>query len=271
MLVIKASSTEAVIDAGIGGSLMAFSNDGADVLRSGTGTTVPLRTAAFPMVPWVNRISRGKFATSDQIHSIPSNTDGPHPLHGHGWLSEWKVESETDDSVTLRFDFAEGHWPWPYRSFLRYVVEPRRLIVDLEVTNQGDSAMPTSVGFHPYFDRPARLSATVDGRWLTDETLIPTKWEEAESFRLTDADGLDCDNTYTGWDGRAFIDVAAGRLEMTSDVRRLHVFAPKWGSFFAVEPVSASPDAVNHPNRGSVLLDPGETLHHWMRLSLDGS
>lgn len=271
MVTISADSTEAVIDAGLGGSLLAFSVDGSDLVRRSLGATDPKSTACFPMVPWVNRINRGKFATSEAIHSVPPNTEEPHPLHGHGWLTPWKTDSETDSSVTLRFDHEDHVWPWPYTSFLRYIVEPGRLIVDLEVTNRGDTPMPASIGFHPYFDRPARISATVDGRWMTDETLIPSGWEDTESFRLTPVDGLDCDNTYTGWDGRAYVDSDHGRIEVSSDTKRLHLYAPRWGSFFALEPVSASPDAFNHPDRGATLLNPGETLHHWMRLNFDST
>ncbi|HEY5651428.1 MAG TPA: hypothetical protein VIW46_08285 [Acidimicrobiia bacterium] len=266
MLEIRNDAARAVVDASLGGSLLVFSVDGVDITRRGLGASDPRDASLFPMVPWVNRIDRGKFATSDQVHSIRPNADEPHPLHGHGWQTEWSVEGLDDDQVTLRYEHAGDSWPWPYTSFLRYLLEPDRLVVDLEVRNRADLPMPASLGFHPYFERPARISATVDGRWLVGPGLIPTVWEEAEGFRLTDVDGLESDHTYTGWDGRAFIELASARVELVADVKRLHLYAPKWAHEFALEPVSASPDAVNHPDRGSVMLAPGASLSHWMRL-----
>jgi aldose 1-epimerase len=269
MLEIRSDSATAVVDPSLGASLLAFKVGDTDITRRGLGATNPLETSLFPIVPWVNRIARGKFATSDQVHSIRPNTDEPHPLHGHGWQSRWTVDAESEDQVTLRYDHAGDSWPWAYTSFLRYLVEPDRLVVDLEVKNRSSEPMPAALGFHPYFERPARISATVDGRWLVDATLIPTGWEETEGFRLTDVDGLESDNTYTGWDGRAFVELGSTRVELVADVKRLHLFAPRWAHFFALEPVSASPDAVNHPDRGSVMLEPEGTLHHWMRLVVD--
>ncbi len=267
MLEIESGTANAIVKPSLGGSLLSFTIDGIDVTRRAQSTTDPRDTSSFPMVPWVNRIDRGKFATSDQVHSIQSNTDEPHPLHGHGWQREWSVDDHEADRVTLRYDHAGDSWPWPYTAFLRYLLEPDRLIVDMEVVNRSESTtMPAALGFHPYFERPAKISATVDGRWEVDGDLIPAVWSETEAFRLTDVEGIEADNTYTGWDGRAFIETQAMRVELVADVKRLHLYAPRWAHFFALEPVSASPDAVNHPGRGSVPLDPGESLHHWMRL-----
>jgi aldose 1-epimerase len=266
MLEIGNEGATAVVEPSLGGSLLAFSVDGVDITRRALGATDPRDTSLFPLVPWVNRIDRGKFATSDQVHSIRPNTDEPHPLHGHGWQTEWTVEDSNDDQVTLRYEHAGDSWPWPYTSFMRYLLEPDRLVVDLEVKNRADLPMPASLGFHPYFERPARISATVDGRWLVGPTLIPSVWEETDGFRLTDVDGLESDNTFTGWDGRAFLELGPTRVELVADVKHLHLYSPRWAHFFALEPVSASPDAVNHPDRGAVMLAPGEALHHWMRL-----
>jgi aldose 1-epimerase len=270
MVEIESGTARAVVEPELGGSLLAFTVGGIDITRRSQGASDPRDTSSFPVVPWVNRIDRGKFATSDQVHSIRPNIDEPHPLHGHGWTSEWSVDDHESDRVTLRLDHAGDSWPWPYTAFMRYLVEPDRLVVDLEVKNRSEvSAMPAALGFHPYFDRPARISATVDGRWEVGDDLIPTAWTQTGGFRLSDVDGIEADNTYTGWDGRAFIETQTARIEMVADVKRLHLYAPRWAHHFALEPVSASPDALNHPDRGSVLLDPGEPLHHWMRLVVD--
>lgn len=271
MVEIRSGTATAIVEPALGGALLAFTIDDVDITRRGLAATEPWESSLFPMVPWVNRIDRGKFATSHHVHSIRPNTDEPHPLHGHGWMSEWSVDGHEENSVTLRLDHAGDSWPWPYTAFMRYLLEQDRLVVDLEVRNRSDEPMPASLGFNPSFERPARISATVDGRWKIDETSIPTSWEATDSFRLTDVDGLESDHTYTGWDGRAFIDLDFARIELVADTKRLHLSAPRWMHHFSLAPVSASPDAFNHPDRGAVMLEPGETLHHWMRLVVDQS
>ena len=95
MLEIESGAARAVVEPALGGSLLAFTIGDVDITRRAHGASDPRDTSSFPMVPWVNRIDRGKFATSDQIHSIRPNTDERHPLHGHG--QRWRQHREDHD------------------------------------------------------------------------------------------------------------------------------------------------------------------------------
>jgi aldose 1-epimerase len=104
--------------------------------------------------------------------------------------------------------------------------------------------------------------------WHAGADLIPDRWDDVEPFRAADVDGLALDNTFTGWDRRVVVDGRAGRILIASDLDFLHVYAPKGRSYFCAEPVSAAPDAFNHPDRGMKLLAPGEELRAEMRVAL---
>src|SRR5690606_6293425 len=132
--------------------------------------------------------------------------DAAHGTHGRGWLRRWDVADETERSLTLEFLHPSGAWPWRYRVTETMTIEEGRLSVELAVTNLSDRVMPASFGFHPYFERPRRLAAAIDGVW-TGEGSIPHHWEERREVRSLDVDALETDATYTGWDGRALLTI----------------------------------------------------------------
>lgn len=269
MITITAGTTTLTVVPEIGGAIHAFQVDGVDVLRRGRPDLEnPLEMSAFVLVPWVNRIANGTFVHDDEVVSVGGTPllDEPHAIHGHGWVRRWDVVEQHESSLALQFVHPAGAWPWRYQAVQRLTVEEGRLSVELTVSNLSDDAMPCSLGFHPFFERPGRLTATVDGVWTGDHVL-PDHWEERPAFRSTDIDGLEVDSTYTGWDGRALLTLDAGRFEVASDLPMLHVFSPRGRSFFCIEPTTAAPDALNHPERGGSQLEPAAQAHAWMRIT----
>ncbi len=258
MFSLEADETDLVISPEIGGSILAFRVRGQDVLRpTPPGAFHPLQTSSFPLVPWVNRIADGRFDFAGSTISLPAPVEGErHALHGHGWLAAWTPVEVEPASAVLSYRHRPSRWPWDYEATQTFSLEPGRLTITLTVVNLSDSGMPASLGFHPYFESPARVSANVDGLWRGEGGLIPDRWDEAEPFRARDVDMLSLDNSFTGWDRRAVIDGKAGRIAIASDVDYLHVFAPRGRNFFCLEPVSAAPDAFNHPERGMRVIEP---------------
>lgn len=86
----------------------------------------------------------------------------PHamPLHGFGFSSNWKVESQSPSEATLCLtDSIETQklFPWRFTAHLKYSVqtagiEARLTIRCDEILSGADGAlMPVAPGFHPYF------------------------------------------------------------------------------------------------------------------------
>jgi len=63
--------------------------------------------AAFPLVPYSNRIREGRFAFRGRTVALPLNRPPErHAIHGHGWQARWQVieagPSEPGSSIGTR-------------------------------------------------------------------------------------------------------------------------------------------------------------------------
>ena len=266
----------------LGGAIAALTCDGVPLLRpTPDGADDALQTACFPLVPFANRIAQGRVVFGGRQATLPPNLAGhAHALHGDGWRGAWSVERATADHAVLAFAPAVGAWPWPYVARQSFRLDPHGLTIRLEMINTDSEPAPAGLGFHPYFPNSgrARLTAQVDGIWLTDDEHLPTRhvanWFLADWRRGTEVAGERLiDHCHTGWTGEALIDLGEVRLRLKAspELGLLHVYAPPGEDFFCVEPVSHRPDALNAADpvgAGLRLLAPGETLSAEMRIEL---
>jgi len=138
---------------------------------------------------------------------------GTYPMHQHGFARDlpWSLQSLDDGSgVELSLGHSDAtlcHFPYPFRLSIQYRLEPSSLSITAEVQQlpAGSTAMPFSLGLHPYFAISALEAASVQGlpsqcfNHLTMEpeqsaqqlSLIPTGVDllagPASSVRLLDA------------------------------------------------------------------------------------
>ena len=237
----------------------------AGALRTGN----PYRAAAFPLVPYSNRIRAGRFSFRGRSVVEPLNRPPErHAIHGHGWQARWQPTDVRAAEARLEYRHPAGAWPWAYQATQHFTLRPSSLTVELSLSNQSAAPMPAGVGWHPYFPRTSRATITADVRamWLTDEEMLPTELvasPPAAPFKR----GLD--NCFVGWSRRAAIDwpELGARLVMRAEppLDYLVVFTPARRPFFCVEPVSHMTDAFNlaeagRPDSGILVLEPGETL-----------
>ena len=229
-------------------------------LRPASEVAVPQRdgylAAAFPLVPFSNRIRGGRFRFDGRDVALPLNRPPErHAIHGQGWQAAWTPREVSTTTALLEFRHVPGAWPWAYRATQRFVLSSTDLTVELALENESDAPMPAGLGWHPYFLRTPRttLTAPVAGIWLTDAEMMPTELAQppviAELSRGVMIDSVPLDNCLTGWSRRAAIDWPEldARLVMTAEppLDFLTVFTPPDLPFFCVEPVSHATDAVN--------------------------
>lgn len=269
----------------IGGAVTRFTANGKDVLRPAPkGAFAAHDASSFALVPYANRIENGVLHFRGREYRLRRNFgDHPHSLHGDGWQSAWRVASLSRDQATLVHDHAADDWPWTYSAEQVIALADGGSNLRLTIRNRDVSAMPTSLGFHPYFPRSAStwLTASVAGMWKSDATMIPTE-HVAGSPPLDLARGalVDrapfVDNCFTGWKSPARIDQPDGgftiSLEASPECGFFHVYIPVGQSYFAAEPVSAMPNSFNRPEPATVTgmrtLEPGESLSIAMRLAV---
>jgi aldose 1-epimerase len=228
----------------------------------------PDRAAAFPLVPYSNRIRAGRFSFRGRAVVEPLNRPpGRHAIHGPGWQARWHPTDVRTAEARLEYRHPAGAWPWAYHAIQRFTLAPARLTVELSLTNQSAAPMPAGIGWHPYFPRTRRatISADVRAMWLTDEEQLPTELVAPPARPF----GRGRDNCFVGWSRRAAIDwpELGARLVMRAEppLDYLVVFTPARRGFFCVEPVSHVTDAFNlaeagRDDSGTLVLEPGETL-----------
>ena len=236
----------------------------AGALRAGH----PELAAAFPLVPYSNRIRAGRFSFRGRSVVEPLNRPPErHAIHGHGWQARWQPTEVTAATARLEYRHPAGAWPWAYHATQRFILTPSELTVELSLSNQSAAPMPAGLGWHPYFPRTPRVTITADVRamWLTDEEKMPTERVAPPAAPF----GRGRDNCFVGWSRRVTIDwpELGARLVMraTPPLDYLVVFTPARRPFFCVEPVSHVTDAFNlaeagRSDSGTLVLEPGETL-----------
>lgn len=281
MIVLENGAARLELAPEVGGAVARFTVDGRDLMRpTPPGATDALTLASFPLVPFCNRIPHGRFVFEGREVILPPNLSGhPHALHGQGWRGVWTVETAQGGEAVLSYDHPPSDWPWAYRAEQRFEVSSDGLLITLSVTNTGDAPMPAGLGFHPYFQRRRGevLTASVDGGWKVDDSVLPTNhhagvwgpdWAAGAGFE--DHEGL-IDHCYTGWNQKAVLS-APGQpvttITASPDCRWLHVYAPPGHDFYCVEPCASRPNPFGPGETGMVTLAPGESRSAWMRIAV---
>ncbi len=241
----------------------------------------PTQTAAFPLIPFANRVRGGEFTQDGRRIGFQPNTPGGAPyLHGDAWLGEWQVEESTSRSARLSFSrSADEVSAYTYAAEQTLTLDNGTLHVDFSVSNRGPFALPFGIGHHPYFPwRPgtAVRIGRMEGFWSEGFDYLPDRpMRTPVDLRFNDFAPLPhrrINNVYDGWDGRAWIQWPLNRVALsiraTPEFRWLMLFIntperdPDYRfDSFCLEPMTHIPGGHDGPgDTGFVQLPPGETL-----------
>ncbi len=268
---LAVGDTELDLAPAIGGGIAAFRWRGRDVMRAATPEVLaagdPLGLAAFPLVPFSNRIAHGRFVWEGRTVQLPLNFgDHPHAIHGFGWQAPWRVETADGASARLAYDYPGGAWPWPFAARQVFAMHGDGFTLQLSVTNLGDTPMPSGLGLHPYWPNPAEttLHASAAGWFVTDAFIMPLRRVDVASddWSAWLHRAQTTDHVFHGCEGRLMLGWPDHRVEMSAGPGAdwMVVYAPADNSICAVEPVTHPTDALNDPAHPGVrILAPGET------------
>jgi aldose 1-epimerase len=215
-----------VTEAGAGLRELTF--DGQPlVLSFGPDEPIPVALGQL-LVPWPNRVDRGRYAYDGRIHQLDlSEPKNDCAIHGLARAASWRIVEHGPDRVRLAHRLM-GQPGYPYRLDLEaeYVLDAGQgLSVTMSARNAGTRTAPYGHGAHPYLtvDEPVDdcvVTITAD-RWLpVDERLIPrgpaqdvtgTPYDLREGRKLGDQV---IDHAFTGLrrdaGGRAWIRLSGG-------------------------------------------------------------
>ncbi len=277
MMKLACGATQLWLAPQVGGSIAAFRWQGRDVMRAAhPDATDPLDMAAFPLVPWSNRIRDGRFTAGDRTVQLPPNyQEGPHSIHGHGWHAAWTVTASDEAHATLTYTHRADAWPWDYHAEQHFALTDAGFDYVLTVRNDSAEPMPAGLGLHPYFPNPAetRLHAQLEGWWEADAEVMPVRYiaQSGDDWTARLHAPTETDTVFVGLAGPITLDWATHRLTIRAspNVGWVVVYAPVGNSFAAVEAVTQPTDALNAPGRpGIIMLPQGATaeLRHSYRV-----
>jgi aldose 1-epimerase len=291
LITLRAGDASLVLAPEAGGSVVRYWIErGASAVDLLSEWAAPRRdrvfeSAAFPLVPYSNRIRAGRFSFRGLDVLLPLNRPPErHSIHGLGWQTAWQPHAVREHEAVLEFRHTTDAWPWAFRATQQLTLAPASLSIELTLRNESETPMPAGLGWHPYFPRTRRttLTADIQAIWLTDGEVMPTTLEpprsDADLARGITVEAVGLDNCYVGWRRRAAIEwpELATRLVMTAEAPLdfLVVYTPPGRPFFCVEPVSHVTDAFNlaaagREDTGARALEPGETLRAAVVLTLE--
>jgi aldose 1-epimerase len=257
------------------------------ILRAPEGafatTAAPNQFGCWAMLPFANRAFDNVVDDGERRFTVPDNNeDGRGNIHGFGWQAAWDVLEYDRSHTVIEHRRSSGSDPYRYRARQEVRVDFTGMTVALAILNEADSALPFGLGLHPWFNCAAdtRLAMKAEGALDFGEGFRATGSRELEdggpyAGAPVFATGDETAWSLLGWDGTARIETPSTGLAITlgasQSLRSPVVWAPADADFLCVEPQSHAigSTSVKAARAASPLrlLQPGETLSGWMRIS----
>jgi aldose 1-epimerase len=250
--------------------------------------------SSFTLAPFSNRIRDAKFVFENLEYQLKATAKDGSTQHGDVRNRPWRV-TRGANSLECAFDsrdFADFNFPFPIRMKVIYALKDSIFETHLELENVGNSRMPAGFGLHPYFVRKfigsnnVQLQFGAAGIYETDSSFIPTMGMKPippnyDFSRSRFVGDTPINHVFGGWNGTALLEydmvesnTKTLKLEASEVFSHLCVYASPDGTL-AVEPISHCTDGFNLLARGVEhtgvrVLEPGEILRGWVRLSFQG-
>ncbi|MCA9334694.1 hypothetical protein KC953_00950 [Candidatus Saccharibacteria bacterium] len=241
-----------------------------------------LKASSFLLIPYSNRIENGYFTFQGKEYQLANGAR--HASHGDVRGRSWQVVEQSHTRIDCAFDsqnFSDINWPWPFTATAHYTLEDNCLRSELSVTNQGESAMPAGLGWHPYYNR----TLTRVGEPILVQYNVTSVYPDANDNRIpsgppqplapqdfrTERELMPdnfIDACFYGYDGKATIAWPESGVQLhyeTSANCGHFIFYNPPKPYFAAEPVTNANNGVNllangDSTSGIQILEPGATL-----------
>lgn len=239
------------------------------------------KAGCFAMLPFANRIDKGRFTFGKQEFALPINLPAEDMvIHGFSRDNPWAIVGEETDGLILAQEFERDGNPYRYAAQQELSLSEDGIRIELSIRNDGPSAMPFGMGLHPWFvkTRMCTLTFEADGTFERDTRGLPilpihnvSAFDPAGPAALGDLPWFD--GCFMGWRERRAkltwpeLGVALS-IEADGALRYLHVYVPDDRDVVCAEPVSHAPDAINRSELGAAMdiLEPGQALAGSMTL-----
>ena len=234
----------------------------------------PSNIGCFLLAPFSNRIAFAKFNWMGQERSlIDAPMMGPHAIHGVAWTATWEVIEHSTETLELVLDRNEADWPWKFHARVHYSLDEEGVRIRLSLRNDSDTAMPSGLGFHPYFpvSDDVTLRADVAAMVTNSNLMLPEKLNanapSVAELRRGASLPRGLDNGFAHWSGTATIcwptAHKAMRIETRPRAQWAVLYTPVDSNYFCFEPVTHQTNAHNMTvsgisDSGLLSLQPGD-------------
>lgn len=208
----------------------------------------------YPMAPWAGRIRHGRFRFEERDYRLPINL-GAHAIHGVALAMPWQVDGHALSHVELSLALPDDtRWPFGGRAHQRIEVSEDQLRMTLAVS-AGERAMPATIGWHPWFQKPDRVD-------IHPRQVYPRDAEGIATLPLAEPPPGPWDDCFLN-DQPVLIHRHGQRVQLTSSCDHLVVYDEPTHAT-CIEPQSGPPDAFNLGRAAH--LAPHSTLSDWFLL-----
>jgi aldose 1-epimerase len=209
---------------------------------------------SYPMVPWAGRIRHGRFHFQGQDYRLPPNLGG-HAIHGVALAMPWKVDARASSCIELSLSLpTDACWPFGGSVHQRFEVSKDRLRMTLTLT-AGEHAMPATIGWHPWFQKPDRVD-------IRPRFVYPRDAEGIATLPLAEPPPGPWDDCFLN-DKPVLIHRHGQCVRLTSSCDHLVVYDEPTHAT-CIEPQSGPPDAFNLGR--AACLSPQSSLSAWFLL-----
>jgi len=275
-----------------GGAIAYFTFRGVELLRPVIDPRLLAQrgqaVAAYPLIPFANRIAWGRFSFRGQDFQLARNFgDNPHTIHGNAWMRPWTVVESGDARARMVLENvpardAAAEWPFAYLAEQVFELGEDGVAITLSVRNTDSRPWPAGLGLHPYVARTpqARLRFEADTIWMPGADGLPAAREAVAGVYEFAGDeqlgAIEIDACYAGWGGSASVALPEDGLTLVLEagppLDHLQLYTPAGRDFMGLEPVTNMPDAINRmedvADQGLVVLAPGEMLTAVVRMGV---
>lgn len=232
------------------------------------------------LFPFPNRLAKGQYKWQGKQYQFPINNASTGNAI-HGFVREETFEVEycflAKDGASIRcfydYDGRRDYYPFPFSLEIEFTISNDGLFrMAVEVTNQGDKALPFGFGWHPYF----RLAKNADAHALKlppcekvdiDETMIPTGkravYTDFHTKKNVETTELDTcfQHTQTTGSPKLLLSAPGRSLTVKASAKLFpffQVFTPPHRESIALEPMTCNVDAFNN-KQGLITLEPDKS------------
>jgi len=257
----------------LGASLQKLNCNGIDLIDGISANDDGLKTYknkynSAVLFPFPNRISGGEFEFKNTNYNLEINEPAlNNRLHGLVFNQNFTIKetfsSEENAKIVFNYKYNGniGGFPFPYNLELTYTFTKNKVSLNFEVLNEGETAFPFGIGWHPYFKVDNLSDSTLDfeakTQYLVNKNMIPTK-ETLSTIKtpllLKDTFLDDCFITE-----KSNTSLKTDRYSIAIDFSSkkpasfLQVYTPETRDCIAIEPMTCAPNSFNNKHGLQIL------------------